>query len=86
MTDVEIKNIIRKYVQEEYLDANEIDSFTDESPLITSGLIDSISILQVVDFLEESFGFEFEPHEVDQANLNTIEIMLTFLKSKIAAK
>ena len=83
MDDQTIKTTIQKYLMEEYLDSDEKTTFSEQTPLITSGLIDSISILQVVDFLEESFGFEFEPHEVDQTNLDSIETMLGFIKTKL---
>lgn len=73
---------IRQYLLSEYLDEGDAATFTTKTPLITSGLIDSISILQVVDFLEENFGFEFEPHEVDQSNLNTVELILQFIQEK----
>lgn len=77
-----MKENIRKYIVGEYLDDAEAKSLTEDSPLISSGLIDSISVLQVVDFLEDQFSFEFEPHEVDQSNLNTINLMIEFVQSK----
>jgi len=85
MNENDIKENIRNYISDEYLDEEDAKNLTDESPLVSSGLIDSISILQVVDFLEQQFNFEFEPHEVDQANLNTINLMLKFIQSKKAS-
>lgn len=80
----EMKKSVREYLVEEYLDDEDAATLTDDSPLVSSGLIDSISVLQVVDFLEGKFEFEFEPHEVDQANINTINLIVNFVKSKLA--
>lgn len=77
-----MKNEIRDYLVTEYLDEEDASNLTDDSPLISSGLIDSISILQVVDYLEKQFEFEFEPHEVDQENINTINLIIGFIQSK----
>lgn len=77
-----MKKSIRDYLVAEYLDEDEAATLTGDSALVSSGLIDSISVLQVVDFLEQTFKFEFEPHEVDHENLNTINLMVEFVKSK----
>ncbi len=78
-----ISETIRKYLLEEYFDGPP-EELSNDLPLLSSGLIDSISILQMVEFLEQSFHFEFEPHEVDQENLNTIDLIVAFVLSKTA--
>lgn len=81
-TSEEISAKIRSYILDEYLPqaGEELD---EESPLVSSGIIDSISILQVVEFLESTFDFEFEPHEVDQDNLETVKAMTSFVQHKL---
>ncbi len=78
-----MKKTIREYLSKEYLDAEEAAVFVDDTPLISSGLIDSISVLEVVSYLEDTFKFEFDPHEVDQENLNTVDLIFAFVKSKV---
>jgi D-alanine--poly(phosphoribitol) ligase subunit 2 len=81
-TSEEISAKIKSYILDEYLPqaGEELD---EESPLVSSGIIDSISILQVVEFLESTFDFEFEPHEVDQDNLETVKAMTSFVQHKL---
>jgi acyl carrier protein len=55
----------------------------DTTPLISSAIIDSISTLKLVDYLEKEFNIEFEPHEVDKDNLDSIELIENFIKSKM---
>jgi|694.fasta_scaffold83510_2 acyl carrier protein len=55
----------------------------DNTPLISSAIIDSISTLKLVDYLEKEFNIEFEPHEVDKDNLDSIELIENFIKSKM---
>jgi acyl carrier protein len=55
----------------------------DTTPLISSAIIDSISTLKLVDYLEKEFNVEFEPHEVDKDNLDSIELIENFIKSKM---
>jgi acyl carrier protein len=35
-----------------------------------------------VDFLEKEFGIEFEAHEVDQENINTLGKIVAFVEAK----
>lgn len=80
----EIKNIVRGYILENFLDASSAGELTETTPLISGGILDSVSTLKFVAFLEETFHIEFEAQEVDQDNLNTIQLIGEFVKSKMA--
>lgn len=80
-TQASITEKIVTYINDNYNDG-EAEDITPDYPLISSGLIDSVSTLVVVEFLEKSFDFEFEPHEVDHDNLDTVNKMVAFVLSK----
>ena len=44
--------------------------------------MDSVSTLQLVEYLEKEFKIEFEPHEVDNDNLNSVELISEFVWEK----
>ncbi|MBT8231413.1 MAG: acyl carrier protein [Saprospiraceae bacterium] len=57
-----------------------------DTELISSGLIDSINTLKLVDFIEETFDIELEAYEVNRDNLNTpslIEALILRKKEKV---
>ncbi len=54
----------------------------EDTPLLSSRLIDSISTLLLVEFLEKSFGISFQPHEVNNENLDTLAAMAAFVADK----
>lgn len=74
---------LRTYIRENFM-TNPADKLDNTTPLLSSGIIDSISALELVEFLEQNFKLEFKPHEVDQDNLNTIELMEAFIHKKKA--
>lgn len=80
-TDTEISDIIKAFIIENYFDGPP-EELTNEVPLISSGIIDSVSILKVVVFLESNFNFEFESHEIDEEYLDTINLMIILINSK----
>lgn len=59
------------------------DMLNDDSALISTRMIDSITALKLVNHLEESFKIEFEAHEVVQENLETINTIAAFVQSKM---
>jgi acyl carrier protein len=83
MNDIQEK--IKAYLANEIL-AGDADGLNNETPLITGGLLDSISTLQLVDFLEKTFSIEFKAHEVDQEYLNTIDLIAKTIFDKLSEK
>lgn len=79
-----IKDIVSSFIQEQYI-PKDTKVFNENTRLLTSGIIDSISALELVEFLEKKFQIEFQPHEVDQDNLDTVEKIVQFIKAKKAA-
>ncbi len=69
----EIKATVRAYLLEEFLPGENPDALVNSTPLITGGILDSISTVKLVSFLEDRFKIEFQAHEIDVANLNTVD-------------
>ena len=79
----EIKESVREYLLKSFFEGGNVEELTDSTPLITGGILDSISTLQLVSFLEDSYKIEFQANEVEQDNLNTISRIAEFVKSKL---
>ena len=83
MTDT-IKQDIKDFIMAEFLPGESPDELTDSTPLISGGILDSIATLKLVMHLEEKYGVNFEPHEVDKENLDTLELITKLLRSKVS--
>ena len=83
-TTEEIENIVKNFIISRFLKGDG-SSLTNDTPLISGGLIDSILTMQLVVFIEENFHFEFSPHEVDKENLDSIKIITGFIQKKLNA-
>ena len=80
----EIEIIVKNFIISRFLKGDG-SSLTNDTPLISGGIIDSILTMQLVVFIEENFHFEFSPHEVDKENLDSIQIISGFIQKKINA-
>ena len=49
---------------------------------MTTGILDSLTTLKLVAFLEDEFLIKVEAHEADEENLNTLETIADLVLSK----
>lgn len=59
------------------------DEVYDDTLLFSDGLLDSLSVAELLMFLEEQGGFTIEPTEITINNLDSIEKILDFAKRKM---
>jgi acyl carrier protein len=73
---------IREHILSEHLRGEDPDELTATTPLITSGILDSMAVLKLVLFLENQFAISVDPRETTEEHLNTIEKIAGFVRSK----
>jgi acyl carrier protein len=55
--------------------------FTDSDRLITAGRLDSVDALDVVVFLEESYGVDFGDRQFDQDELDSVSRIVELIEA-----
>ena len=78
-----MKEQLRKFIVDNFLFGLEDSSFSDSDSFLEKGLIDSTGVLELVSFLEESFGIRVEDDELVPENLDSIDAILHYLDSKL---
>jgi acyl carrier protein len=84
MNPQDIKTTVKAFILNEYLPGEDPMALTDATPLMTTGILDSIAVLKIVTFLESQFGITIAPHEAVVENLNTVSDIGRFVMSKKA--
>jgi acyl carrier protein len=84
MNPQDIKTTVKTFILKEYLPGEDPAALTDTTPLMTTGILDSIAVLKAVTFLEDQFGITIEPHEAVVENLNTLSDIARLVMSKKA--
>ena len=54
----------------------------DDEPLITGGLVDTFSLVELALFIEEQFGVHFDDVELTADNMNTVNQILGNIQAK----
>lgn len=75
---------LRGFMVENFLFGRPFE-LTDDDSLQDAGIIDSTGVLELVTYLEESFGVTVGDDELLPENLDTINRLTRFLQSKLRA-
>jgi acyl carrier protein len=68
----DIAKVVHHFILREFLPGEDPDELTPSTPLITGGILDSISTLKLVVFLEERFSITIEAFEAGVEHLDSI--------------
>jgi len=78
----EIENQIRAFLSKNFPLYKE-DQVEREQSLVESGVIDSLGILELVDFVEDRFDFRIPEDELLPENLDSIANIIRYLAEKL---
>lgn len=78
-----IQQRVRQFILENFYVADPAE-VGDDTLLVTTGVVDSTGMLEVVGFLEAEFGVRIEDREMTPENLESIERMASFVDRKRA--
>lgn len=82
MTEQEVKATVKSHILADYLPGEDPAALLDDTPLVTSSIIDSIAMLNLVAFLEQHFQITLGAHEATADHLNTINQIAQLVLSK----
>lgn len=81
-TKEEITKTVRSFITDNVFGGQENADLKNDTSLLSTRMMDSIIALKLVSYLEATFGIEFEAHEVNQENLESIDRIVAVVHSK----
>lgn len=73
------KELIRKFVLQKLAKKAIQMNVNDQDNLITTGVIDSLAVMQLVAFIEESFSIKVKDEDIVPDNFESIEAISVFV-------
>ena len=80
-----LRDQLREFILENLAHPKGVTSFTDDEPLMETGVIDSLGIFRLVSFLEDELGIRVSDEEINPEtlkNLNAIEALVIRKRKK----
>jgi acyl carrier protein len=82
LTAATIADRARTYVRDNFLYMRPDWPLQDDAPLLGSGVIDSIGVIELVEFLQREFGCSIAEDEITEANLGSLSAIARFVHTK----
>jgi len=78
---MEKQTVLMRYIKEELL-RGRMNDLQAEDDLLSSGVINSLGILQLVSFVEERMGIEIPDEDVVYENFHSVAALVDYLDSQ----
>jgi acyl carrier protein len=80
-----MEEIIKDYIKKEFLFDNPQAVVTDDQPLMEEGIIDSLGIFTLIDFMQQQFGIKIDPTDVIVDNFQSVRKIADLVRARQAA-
>ena len=80
MPDI-LKDVV-EFIKENFIMGRSDAQIDHDESLIESGIMDSTGVLELVEYLEATYGINIEDEELIPENLETVNNIVNFLKNK----
>jgi len=83
-----MKDMILEYIKNEYIDEDEADEIAldENTPLISSGIVDSFSMVSLKRFLEKKYAISIPDEEASPEAFNTVTSIIALVNRHVAKK
>jgi acyl carrier protein len=82
----DVKKTIREYVVKEYLEDGDDRQVTDQTKLITGGIVDSFSMVSLKRFLERKYTIQIPDAEATPEAFDTVDSIAVLVAKFTAAR
>jgi acyl carrier protein len=76
-----MKTQIRKFIIDNFMFGNS-NGIKDDTSFLGEGIIDSTGVLELVTFIEETFGLKVDDEELIPENLDSVDNIVGYLQRK----
>ena len=78
----DIRGRFKKYIVGNFMFSGEEKSLRDDASLLEEGIMDSTGVLDLVMFVEETFGIQVKDEELTPENLDSVDKLVAFVERK----
>jgi acyl carrier protein len=81
---VDVADTIRHFIVRHYLPGESPANLLNDTPLLSSGILDSLATLGLISFLEQEYHITVDAYEADVDNFDRIADITAFVERKRA--
>jgi len=78
--------VVNEYISRELVQDASLLPLKNDTPLVETGVLDSLSQLRLVIFIQEQFGILVDDADIVPGNFNTVDNICAYLRSRGAGQ
>jgi acyl carrier protein len=82
--DQDLEKTVREFVIRNFIFEDD-GSLTPEMSFIDNAIIDSTGVLELITFVEETYGIKVEDHEIIPENFDSIRNIASFVEHRLSS-
>jgi acyl carrier protein len=82
---MEIKTQIQNYIAQNILFSDNGFKYDDDDSFLEEGIVDSLGIMELVLFIEETFGLSIADHDLTPENFDSVNKMANYIQNRLSA-
>jgi acyl carrier protein len=79
--EMRVRDRLRRFIQDSFL----VDDLHDDESFLSSGIIDSLGVMQLVTFIESEYGIAVRDTELVPENFDSVDKLAAFVERKTQA-
>ena len=83
---MEIKPQIRSYIAQNILFSDNGFKYDDDASFLEEGIVDSLGIMELVLFIEETFSLSVSDRDLTPANFDSVNKMANHIQNRLSTK
>ena len=81
-----IQDQLKNYIVSQFLFEHDQQSLDPDDDLLNQGIVDSMGVLQLVNYIEETFGIRVSDEEIIPENFRSLNTLTNLVRQKIEAR
>jgi len=82
MDQQRVRAMLRDFILTNFLPGEPPETLEDSTPLVSSGLIASLSMLEVATFIEEEFQLTLGPEDIGIERMDSIDLLVELVAKR----
>ena len=85
MSETDVLERTKRFVIDNFLYMRRNKELGDDDSLLRNGIVTSLGVMELVDWIESTYGVQVEPSEITEQNFDSARSIARFVLSKTAA-
>jgi acyl carrier protein len=82
MNETSTKTLIRRYILENFLYTDDENLLQDDVSFLENGVVDSTGVLELVLFVEDTFGIPVQDEEIVPENFDSVNRLAQYVETQ----